>query len=116
MQIQCRYCNTNCQMTYEPENGNVSGNACIRGITYAKNFDPTALTVRKFKVELINGFSKHLLVETNQPISMLVADQLEQEIKTAKISAPVSFGERVLINIANTGIDLLASRKMKARK
>jgi CxxC motif-containing protein len=103
-------------MNYIQETGKLTGNKCPRGESYAKAYDPNSLEIKTFQILLENGYTQHLTVATDQPVTSALVERIDHALRTARITAPVERGEIVLTNIAGTGINLLSSRKMPARR
>ena len=116
VKIICKACTASCRMFYDANTGTLRGNRCPRGWSYALNYKPEDLKFRTFLVKVKGGQMKRMALRTDQPVSEAVSAKLEAAVKELTIQAPVSAGALVLKDTADTGVDLLAIRKMPARK
>jgi CxxC motif-containing protein len=113
--IVCKACTARCRMVYEPESGNLKGNKCHRGESFAKAYHPDAIKVRTYLVPVENGHMKRMALRTEAPIGESLSDVIEAALKLAVVKAPVEAGATVFRNVGGSGVDLIATRKMPAR-
>ena len=92
---------------------NLKGNKCKQGIDYALNeaLDPRRMLTSS--VRIYNGEWPLVSVKSSQPIPKDKVFQVLKEIKKRKIEAPIQLGQIVLKNVANTGIDIIATKSIK---
>ena len=93
---------------------NVEGNACKRGIDYAKQelTDPRRMVTTTVRVK--GGLHPLLPVYTSAPIPKPRIFDLLREIRQVEIEAPVTMGHVILSNVVDTDVNVLASRDMPA--
>jgi len=93
---------------------NVEGNACKRGIDYAKQelTDPRRMVTTTVRVK--GGLHPLLPVYTSAPIPKPRVFDLLREIRQVEVEAPVKMGQVILSNVVETDVNVLASRDMPA--
>ena len=93
---------------------NVEGNACKRGIDYAKQelTDPRRMVTTTVRVK--DGLHPLVPVYTSAPIPKPRIFDLLQEIRQVEVEAPVKMGQVILSNVVETDVNVLASRDMPA--
>jgi len=93
---------------------NVDGNACKRGIDYAKQelTDPRRMVTTTVRVK--GGLHPLLPVYTSAPIPKPRVFDLLREIRQVEVEAPVKMGQVILSNVVETDVNVLASRDMPA--
>ncbi len=119
--IQCKVCPIGCELIVSKDKTNTStyiveGNKCNRGKEYALKEVLEPSRVLTSRVLLENGPMSRLPVKTNGVIPSHLADKTMEIIKETKVSAPVVKGDIIIKNILNTGIDLIAARKVNKLK
>jgi len=116
-EITCVSCPVGCLMQVSQENGNltVTGNQCPTGIDYAKE-ELTAPTRNiATSIKITGGHMEMLSVKTAAPIPKEKIMETVAEIHTITAKAPIKVGDIILKNVANTGIDILATRNVDKR-
>ena len=93
---------------------NVDGNACKRGIDYAKQelTDPRRMVTTTVRVK--GGLHPLLPVYTSAPIPKPRVFDLLRKIRQVEVEAPVKMGQVILSNDVETDVNVLASRDMPA--
>ena len=86
---------------------------CKRGIEYARNeaLDPRRMLTTSVLVK--NGDWPLVSVKSSQPIPKEKLFVVLQEIKKAMIKAPVISGQMIIKNVAETGIDIVATKTVE---
>ena len=113
--LTCINCPMGCALTIEMEGDevtSVSGNTCKRGDTYARKemTNPTRIVTSTVKVA--GGKSNTVSVKTKADIPKGKIFDCIRELKDIQIHAPVHIGDVVLANVADTGIDVVATRNV----
>ena len=114
--ITCIICPIGCKILVDL-NGkqikNVKDTKCKQGIDYALNeaLDPRRMLTSS--VRIYNGEWPLVSVKSSQPIPKDKVFEVLKEIKKRSIKAPIHLGEIVLKNVANTGIDIIATKSIK---
>ena len=114
--IVCKACTADCRMLQNHETGEISGNRCPRGAAFAKTYHPDAVKHRVYQVSVENGIMQRMAVRTGSPVDEALALRIESALKPRVVKAPVEAGEKVIVDLDGSGVDLIAIRKMPARR
>lgn len=113
--ITCIVCPIGCKILVKTYGANfeiLDGYKCKRGIEYAKSeaLDPRrALT----SSVLVQGGERPLVsVKTSKLLPTKKIFLALKEIKSAKVKAPVKLGQSIIKNVANTDIDIVATKSI----
>ena len=89
----------------------VTGNSCPKGETYAKSevTNPTRMVTGLVRVA---GMRKPLPVKTKNAISKSKIDATLFAMHQATVQLPVRIGDVVIPNVADTGVDVVATANM----
>ena len=108
----CINCPMGCPLsvTIDGNNITVTGNTCPRGETYAKTevTNPTRTVTSTIKVT--NG--QRVSCKTEVPIPKDKIFEVMEEIKKASCFAPIKIGDVLIKNIADTGINIVATKNI----
>ena len=115
-EITCIVCPIGCKILVRTDGTRLEvlkGNKCKKGLEYARNeaLDPRRMLTTSVLVK--NGDWPLVSVKSSQPIPKEKLFLVLQEIKTAKVESPVKSGQVILRNVADTGIDIIATKKVK---
>jgi CxxC motif-containing protein len=115
-EITCIVCPIGCKILVEIDGKqikNVDGNKCKRGIDYAKHeaLDPRRMLTTSIFVD--DGEWPLVSVKSSQLIPKEKVFQVLKEIKKTKVKAPVKSGQEILNNVANTDINIVATKTIK---
>jgi CxxC motif-containing protein len=115
MKLICISCPRGCAMTVTMENGavKVSGNQCKRGEAYAVAEMTCPMRTLTSSIFIDGGDCPLLSIKTKDPIPKAKLAEALEDIRTIKAKAPINIGDVVLKNIAGTGVDLVATRKVQ---
>ena len=110
--LTCINCPMGCLLTIEMEGERVirvSGNTCNRGEIYARKevTNPTRIVTTTVKV--INGTSDMVSVKTKEDIPKGKIFDCVKALKNVQVEAPVHIGDVIADNIAETGVDIVAT-------
>jgi CxxC motif-containing protein len=116
---KCKVCPVGCSLKIirdesDPVSYRVEGNSCGRGSDYGIKEVLSPSRVITSRVILKNGPMSRLPVKTNGIIPENLVDKCLEIIKTTIVSAPVNTGDIIIHNILNTGVDLVAARKVNS--
>lgn len=111
----CIQCPIGCSLKVTLENDIVSkveGNTCKRGEIYAKKevVNPTRTVTSTVKIE--GGIIERLPVKTKEDIPKDKIFECVKALKNLCVKSPISIGDVVLKNVANTGIDVIATKNV----
>lgn len=114
---KCKVCPVGCDLTIiqdesQESSYTVEGNKCGRGKNYGMKEILEPSRVLTSRVLLKNGPMNRLPVKTNGIIPEHLVDQCMEIIKVTTVSAPVNKDDIIIENILDTGIDLVAARKV----
>jgi len=115
-EITCIVCPIGCKILVRTDGKrieNFDGSKCERGIDYAKNeaLDPRRMLTTSV---LVNGGKWPLVsVKSSQPIPKEKVFQVLKEIRKTKTKAPIKSGQKILKNVANTDINIVATKTVK---
>lgn len=116
--LTCINCPMGCPLTVEMEGGQavrVSGNTCKRGDIYARRevTNPTRIVTSTVKVG--NGKSDMVSVKTKSDIPKGKIFDCVRALKGVQVEAPVCIGDVVVCNIADTGVNVVATKNVGRR-
>lgn len=115
---KCKVCPIGCELKIIQDTNNssysVEGNRCNRGKEYGINEVTMPSRILTSRVLLKNGPMSRLPVKTNGIIPESLVDECMEIIKVTEISAPVEKGSIIIKNILDTGIDVVAARKVNS--
>ena len=114
--LTCICCPLGCQMTVEIENKevkSVTGNTCKRGDDYARKevTSPTRIVTSTVKVS--GGNASMVSVKTKADIPKSMIFDCVKALKEVIVQAPVKIGDVILSNVADTGVDVVATKSVK---
>ena len=114
--LTCINCPMGCHLTIEMEGEQViqvSGNTCKRGEIYARKevTNPTRIVTTTVKVT--NGTSGMVSVKTKEDIPKGKIFDCVKALKNVQVEAPVHIGDVIAENIAETGVDIVATRNIE---
>ena len=114
MKMICINCPKGCELDVEKaDDGTVSvtGNACPRGEAYAKSeiVNPTRMVTGLVRVA---GMRKPLPVKTKTAIPKGKIDAVLFALHQTTVQLPVKIGDVIIQNVAETGVDVVATANM----
>lgn len=111
-ELICIGCPLGCALKVKVEGSDitVTGNTCPRGESYARKemTNPTRIVTTTVKV--LGGSRKLVSVKTKTDIPKKKITECMKALKSVSVQAPVYIGEVVLANVADTGIDVVATK------
>ena len=112
--LTCIGCPLGCELTITGDDLQVEGAACKIGITYGKEeaTNPTRNIATSVRVD--GGDIPMLSVKTSRPIPKGKIMECVKAVHAVRMNAPVKVGDVVLANAAGTGVDMVATRVIKA--
>jgi len=114
-EITCIICPIGCKIIVNM-NGTkidvIDGYKCKRGIEYANSeaLDPKRVLTSTILVK--NGNWPLVSVKTKKPVPKEKIPSVLKEIKKMKLTAPIKSGQTLIKNVANTNIDVIATRSI----
>lgn len=118
-ELTCINCPMGCTLRVTIENNkvtNVVGNNCKRGEIYAVKecTNPTRIVTSTVKV--LKGKIKAVSVKTASDIPKDKTFQCIEALKGLEIKAPIKIGDLILKNVADTGVDVIATKNVDSDK
>ena len=112
----CIGCPMGCMLSVTLENGEVTevtGNTCKRGDVYARKevTNPTRIVTSTVKVS--GGTLAMVSVKTKTDIPKGKIFDCVRALKTVCVKAPVHIGDVILENVADTGVDIIATKNVR---
>ena len=108
----CIVCPKGCRLKVD-EDGNVTGNTCIRGDKYGKQeaIDPkrTLTSTVKIKSELI----KRLPVITSADVPKGKVQEIVRYLDNIEVNAPIKVKDVIVKDVMGLGVDILATRSVE---
>ena len=113
MKMVCINCPRGCEMDVAVEGGevSVSGHGCPRGEAYAKAevTNPTRMVTGLVRVA---GMRKPLPVKTKTAVPKSKIDEVLFAMHQATVQLPVKIGDVIIPDVAETGVDVVATANM----
>ena len=112
-ELICIGCPMGCPLTVELEGGeilSITGHTCRRGEVYARKevTNPTRIVTSTVEVE--GGKVARVSVKTKEDIPKEKIFQCVKALKGVTVKAPVHIGDVIVANVADTGVDIVATR------
>jgi CxxC motif-containing protein len=116
-ELTCIGCPLGCNLEVEIDNGKVvkvSGNSCNIGHEYGikECTNPTRIVTTTVFVE--NGQDPVVSVKTENDIPKDKIFDCIKALKDIKINAPINIGDVIVSNVLNTGVNIVATKNVKA--
>lgn len=117
-QLTCINCPMGCQLLVEIEGDQlvkVSGNACKLGESYAAKeiTNPTRIVTTTVKV--VGGDRPLVSVKTKTDIPKGKIYECVNALSQVQVKAPIQIGDIILKNVADTGVDIVATIHVSAK-
>lgn len=91
----------------------VSGNNCKYGEIYARKEISNPVRMITSTIEVADGTRKLVSVKTKEGVPKGKIWECMEELRNVKVSAPVYIGDVIIRNIANTGVDIIATKDVE---
>lgn len=121
IELHCTTCPNDCALSVfvEEENGalrvtDVKGNRCPRSVAFAKQEVTRPVRVLATTVCVEGGDEQLLPVRTSDAIPFDLHFKAMDQLRCASVKAPVHMGDVIIPNLANSGVDLVASMDVAA--
>ena len=111
-ELTCINCPMGCLLTVEMDGDtitDISGYTCPRGKTYAEKevTNPTRVVTSTMKVK--GGKKDRVACKTQYDIPKEKIFAVMEAINSTEVQAPVVIGEVLIANVADTGVDVVAT-------
>lgn len=116
-ELICIGCPLGCNLTVEMDGGqvvSVNGNTCKRGDDYARKelTDPRRIVTST--VPVAGGNLPVVSVKTTSDIPKEKIRECLCALKGVTLTAPVQIGDVIVENVADTGVDVIATKSISA--
>ena len=115
-EITCIICPIGCKILVRTDGSRfelLNGNNCKKGIDYARNEALNPKRMLTSSVLVKNGEWPLVSVKSSRPIPKDKIFSFLKEIKKTSIDAPIISGQTIINNVANTKIDIVATKSIK---
>lgn len=114
-EITCIQCPMGCALmvTVDGENISVSGNGCPRGAVYGEKEVTSPMRTVTSTVVVEGGAMPRVSVKTAGGVPKGKIFDVMEEIHSTRVAPPVKIGDILIKNVANTGVDLVATSDVK---
>ena len=114
--VTCIGCPMGCPLTVVMKGKDVlsvTGNTCRRGDVYARKevTNPTRIVTSTVRVS--GGSIDMVSVKTKEDIPKDKIFECVRALKGIRIPAPVHIGDVILTNVADTGVDIIATKNVE---
>lgn len=120
MEYTCILCPRGCHLTAEwatDEKGEktvkVSGNFCPRGIKYATEEMTMPMRTVTTSLYVDGGEEKMVSAKTADTVPKEKIAMVLSQARSVRATAPLAIGDVLIENIAGTGVNLVATRKVR---
>lgn len=115
IELTCIGCPMGCPLVVEMENGAVSkvtGNTCPRGDAYGRKevTNPTRIVTSTVRVQ--GGTLPVVSCKTRTDIPKGKIFDVARALKTVTVPAPVTIGQVLVDNVADTGVEIIATKNV----
>ena len=114
-ELTCICCPVGCALTVTIEGDNsvtVTGNRCPRGAAYGEKevTNPTRIVTSTVRVE---GYPDTVSVKTASDIPKGRIDDCMKALADVTVAAPIHVGDVIVENVADTGVNIVATRSFR---
>lgn len=116
-QLTCIGCPLGCQIVVEMEEGKIkkiSGYNCARGEKYAAEEVTNPMRMVTSIVRVDNGVPAVVSAKTEHVVPKDKVFAVLEQIKPVVVKAPIKIGDVLMKNVANTGINVIATKNIDA--
>lgn len=113
--LTCICCPLGCQLNVKLIDGNVdsvTGNGCKRGAEYGKKEVTNPTRIVTTSVVVLGSDVGAVSVKTASDIPKGKIFDCIRDLKNVQVKAPVYIGDVILKNVANTGVDVIATKNV----
>lgn len=117
-QMTCINCPLGCQLEVVVEDGkiiSIENYSCQRGIEYAKKEIESPKRTITSILPVIGGNIPMVSVKTSTDIPKDKISDCMRVLKDLKVNAPINIGDVIVFNICDTGVDIIATKKVDVK-
>ena len=115
--VICVACPLGCELRVDlngaGEIGAVAGNGCKRGIGYAETEIKTPARGFHSTVRVEGGAEPFVSVKSAKPVPKGLLMDCARAVRDVRAKAPVAIGDVIVPDVCGTGIDLIATNRVK---
>ena len=114
-ELICIGCPMGCPMTVTLAGGavqSVEGNTCKRGDDYARREVIAPMRMLTTTLPVLGGDRATVVVKTNGEVPKALLLDCARTLRDVKVNAPVKYGEVIVKNILNIGVDVIAVKEV----
>jgi CxxC motif-containing protein len=113
----CIGCPVGCRLKVDKVNGEfvVTGNNCPRGKEYAIEEMTAPKRIVTSTIKVIGGADPVIPVKTSEAIPKEKIFTIMEILANVEVTAPVNIGDVIVKNIADTGANVVATKKVKQK-
>lgn len=112
-EITCIICPQGCRLRVDEDRDfEVTGNRCIRGVSYGKSEAQNPVRILTSTVKIKNGTHPRLPVKSDRPLPKEDLMKAMAALDGVELEAPVSRGDVILEGILGTSVNIVATRDM----
>ena len=118
IELTCIGCPMGCPLTVRMENGavvSVTGNTCPRGDAYARKEVTAPTRIVTTTVRVRGGTLAMVSCKTRSDIPKGKIFDVVRALKDVEVPAPVTIGQVLVKNVADTGVDIIATKNIARR-
>ena len=110
----CIVCPIGCRLTAagNPDDLNVSGNRCKKGIAYAHDEITNPMRMVCTTVKIKGGLHAVIPVKTDKAIPEKYKLEVVKAINNIELKSPVKMGDIIISDLFGTGVNIVAERDM----
>jgi CxxC motif-containing protein len=115
----CVVCPVGCELEVVIDNGKVTGvtgNKCKRGEVYGKTEAENPVRILTSTIRVKSGVHPVCPVRTDGVIPKDKIFPCMKKINRIEVEAPIMIGQKIIENIEDTGVNVIASRSLPADK
>lgn len=108
----CIVCPKGCHLKVD-DDGNVTGNTCIRGDKYGKQEATNPKRVLTSTVKINSKLIRRLPVITSDDVPKDKVQEIVKFLDAVEVNAPIKVKDIVVSNVMGLGVDVLATRSVE---
>ena len=119
VELTCIGCPMGCALSVDVEDGKavaVRGNSCLGGKKYAESEVSAPVRVFTSSLPVTSGDWDMVSVKTSRPIPKESVMAISAAIRGITVPSPIQIGQVLVHNVADLGVDLVATREIREKK
>ncbi len=114
--VTCIMCPLGCEVKVELEDDqiiSIKGYACENGREYAEQEISSPTRTVMSVVKCVDGNFPTVSVKTSEPVKKANIDEVMSSMSEIEVKAPVDVGDIIVEDVCGSGVDIVATRKVK---